>query len=314
MNRSERAGSSVIQEEIILLFRRLNKMQKRIALTAFLFIAPVLIYNIIFKIIPIFISLYLSFTDFSGFGIPNMIGFSNYTDLFGNGEFWNAVLRTMQFSVEVLPLNMLISLLLALLVNQSIKGIGIFRAIYYLPVITPMVAASMIWLWLYDPQIGVLNFILSLFSIPPVNFLRDPNTALHSIVAMRVWRGAGWNMLIYLAGLQGISKNLYEAASIDGARTFQRFTKITLPLLRPVHLYVLIVGLINTLQTFTEVYVMTNGGPLESTTTVGLLIYKTAFDYMKMGYASAMSFILGILIMVLSVTGFVWRKEKGVRA
>jgi ABC-type sugar transport system permease subunit len=131
---------------------------------------------------------------------------------------------------------------------------------------------------------------------------------------MRVWRGAGWNMLIYLAGLQGISKNLYEAASIDGAKTFQRFTKITLPLLRPVHLYVLIVGLINTLQTFTEVYVMTNGGPLESTTTVGLLIYKTAFDYMKMGYASAMSFILGVLIMVLSVTGFVWRKEKGVRA
>jgi ABC-type sugar transport system permease subunit len=121
-------------------------------------------------------------------------------------------------------------------------------------------------------------------------------------------------MLIYLAGLQGISKNLYEAASIDGAKTFQRFTKITLPLLRPVHLYVLIVGLINTLQTFTEVYVMTNGGPLESTTTVGLLIYKTAFDYMKMGYASAMSFILGVLIMVLSVTGFVWRKEKGVRA
>ena len=289
-----------------------NRLKKRIMLTAFIFISPVLVYNIIFRIVPIFVSLYLSFTKFSGFGSAKLVGLVNYSRIFGDTQFWSAVLRTLQFSVEVLPLNMLLSLLLALLVNTGLKGMSVFRAIYYLPVVTPMVAASMIWLWLYDPQIGILNFLLSLFNIPPQNFLRSPATAMHSIVAMRVWRGAGWNMLIYLAGLQGISRNLYEAAAIDGASAFKRFLKITLPLLRPVHIYVLIVGLISTLQSFTEMYVMTSGGPLESTTTVGLLIYRAAFDYMDMGYASAMSFILGLIIMTLSVVSFTWRREKEV--
>lgn len=290
----------------------MSKLDKKITLTAFLFIGPVFIYSVIFRIVPIFVSLFLSFTDFSGFGEANLIGMANYSNVLSDSEFWNSVLRTLQFSIEVIPLNMIFSLLLAILVNNKIKGVGLFRAIYYLPVITPMVAASMIWLWLYDPQLGIFNFLLSLFNFPPVNFLRDPSLALHSVVALRVWRGAGWNMLIYLAGLQGISKTLYEAASIDGATKFKRFMKITLPLLRPVHMYVFIVGLISTLQTFTEVYVMTGGGPMESTTTVGLLIYRAAFDYMDMGYASAMSFILGIIIMTLSVTGFLWKREKEV--
>lgn len=292
--------------------RKAHTLQKRIIFTAFLFIAPVFIYNMIFRIIPIFASLYLSFTDFSGFGKANFVGISNYLRALADSEFWNAVLKTCQFSAEVLPLNMIISLLLALLVNNSIRGVGIFRAIYYLPVITPMVAASMIWIWLYDAQFGILNYLLSLFNIQPINFLKDTKWALHSLVVMRVWRGVGWNMLIYLAGLQGIPRFLYEAASIDGATKFKRFLKITLPLLRPVHIYVLIVGLASTLQTFTEVYVMTGGGPLQSTTTVGLLVYRTAFDYMKMGYASAMSFILGIIIMVLSIFSFMWGKRKEV--
>lgn len=278
--------------------------------TAFLFITPVFIYNMIFRIAPIFVSLYLSLTDFSGFGKANFVGISNYLKALTDSEFWNAIFRTFQFSAEVLPLNMIISLLLALLVNNSIRGIGIFRAIYYLPVITPMVAASMIWIWLYDPQFGILNFLLSLFNIRPINFLKDTKWALHSLVMMRVWRGTGWNMLIYLAGLQEIPRSLYEAASIDGATKFQKFSKITLPLLRPVHIYVLIVGLASTLQTFTEVYVMTGGGPLQSTTTVGLLVYRTAFDYMNMGYASAMSFILGVIIMILSVISFMWSKRE----
>lgn len=292
---------------------KMSTMQKRIIFTAFLFIAPVFIYNMIFKIAPIFASFYLSLTDFSGFGEANFVGISNYLKALTDSEFWNAVLKTIQFSAEVLPLNMIVSLLLALLVNNSIRGIGIFRSIYYLPVITPMVAASMIWIWLYDAQFGILNFLLSFFNIQPINFLKDTKWALHSLVAMRVWRGAGWNMLVYLAGLQGIPKFLYEAASIDGATKSKKFLKITLPLLRPVHIYVLIVGLASTLQTFTEVYVMTGGGPLQSTTTVGLLVYRTAFDYMNMGYASAMSFILGVIIMILSIVSFIWGKRREVQ-
>lgn len=285
-------------------------MKRRIAITAFVFIAPVIIYNIIFRISPIFISLYLSLTEYSGFKSPTFIGFSNYLRIFSDTDFWGAVLRTLQFSLEVVPLNIILSLLMAILVNKTIRGIKVFRAIYYLPVITPMVAASMIWLWLYDPQIGAFNSILNFFNLPTTYFLQDTSTALHSIAGMRIWRGVGWNMLIYLAGLQGISQNYYEAASIDGAGKTRCFFSITLPLLRPVHLYVLVVGMIQTLQTFTEVYVMTNGGPLESTTTVGLLVYRLAFDYMDMGYASAMSFILGIIIMLLSIISFTWRHTK----
>jgi ABC-type sugar transport system permease subunit len=288
----------------------LTKIQKHIAKTAIIFILPVLLYNILFKIVPVFYSFFLSLTDFDGFSSPQWVGITNYSDIFRNSEFWNAVGRTFQFSAEVLPANMLLSLLLALLANRRNKGIGIFRAVCYLPVITPMVAASVIWMWLYDPRLGIINFFLSLFSVPPIDFLHDTSTAIHSIAFMRIWRGVGWNMLIYLAGLQGIPLQYYEAAKLDGASALKRFIRITLPLLRPVHSYVLIMGLISTLQSFTEMYVMTQGGPMESTTTVGILAYRFAFDYMKMGYGSAMSFTLGVFIMGLSVISFI-RKKKG---
>jgi len=259
----------------------------------------------------VFYSLFLSLTDFDGFSTPDWLGLANYRNIFSSDEFWNAVLRTAQFSIEVLPANLFLSLLLALLANRKRKGIGIFRAACYLPVITPMVAASVIWMWLYDPKLGVINFFLSLFSIPPVDFLRNVSTAMHAVVFMRIWRGVGWNMLIYLAGLQGIPVQYYEAARLDGASAFRRFFCLTLPLLKPVHSYVLIMGLISTLQSFTEMYVMTQGGPLESTTTVGVLVYRSAFDYMKMGYGSAMSFVLGAFIMGLSILSFLGRKKGG---
>ncbi|MDN5341442.1 MAG: hypothetical protein PWP28_317 [Oceanotoga sp.] len=281
-----------------------KKSKKKIVKTAILFIMPVIIYNIIFKIIPIFYSLILSFTNYDGFSSPIFIGIKNYLELLKSQEFGNSILRTGIFALEVLPLNMLISLILAIMINNKIKGISFFRGIYYLPVITPMVAVSIIWVWLYDPEYGIINFLLSLFNIPPVYFLADSSTALSSISVMRIWRGVGWNMIIYLAGLQNISKNVYEAAKLDGATEIQSFWKITLPLLRPVHIYVLIVGIISTFQSFTEMYVMTGGGPLESTTTVGLLIYREAFEYMNMGMASSMSFILGIIILILSFMSF----------
>ncbi|HOJ88357.1 MAG TPA: sugar ABC transporter permease [Pseudothermotoga sp.] len=286
-----------------------NRMYKRIARTALIFILPVFIYNIAFRIYPIIYSLYLSFTKFSGLGTPKFVGMKNFQSLILDKEFWLSMLRTMQFSAEVLPANMLLSLLLALLINRKMFGISLVRSICYLPVITPMVAASVIWTWIYDPNVGILNFVLNLFGVGPVNFLGNMSTALHSIVMMRVWRGVGWNMIVYLAGLQSIPKEVYEAASIDGANSLEKFVRVTLPLLRPVHMYVLLVGLVSTLQTFTEVYVMTQGGPINSTTVVGLLIYKTAFDYMDMGYASAMSFVVGTIIMLASILAMSRRRE-----
>lgn len=284
-------------------------MYKRIARTALIFVLPVFIYNIAFRIYPIIYSLYLSFTKFSGLGTPKFVGMKNFQSLLLDKEFWLSMLRTTQFSAEVLPANMLLSLLLALLINRKMFGISLVRSICYLPVITPMVAASVIWTWIYDPNVGILNFVLNLFGVGPVNFLGNVSTALHSIVVMRVWRGVGWNVIVYLAGLQSIPKEVYEAASIDGANSLEKFVRVTLPLLRPVHMYVLLVGLVSTLQTFTEVYVMTQGGPINSTTVVGLLIYKTAFDYMDMGYASAMSFVVGTIIMLASILAVSRRKE-----
>lgn len=284
-------------------------LRRKIAQTALIFVLPVLLYNIVFRIYPIVYAFYLSLTRFSGFGEPKFIGLLNFQNLFFDKEFWLSMLRTLHFSAEVLPTNMLLSLMLALLINQKIPGITIVRIICYLPVITPMVASSVIWIWIYDPNVGILNSVLTFFGLNPVNFLGNPSTALHSVVAMRIWRGIGWNMLVYLAGLQSIPRDIYEAASIDGANALKRFFRITLPLLRPVHIYVLLVGLASTLQTFTEVYVMTQGGPIGSTTVVGLLIYKTAFDYMNIGYASAMSFVVGTVIILASILALSRQRE-----
>jgi len=284
-------------------------LNRKIARAALAFVLPVLVYNIVFRIYPIAYAFYLSLTRFSGFGDPRFIGFINFQELFVDKDFWSSMIRTLQFSAAVLPANMLLSLLLALLINRKMFGISLVRAVCYLPVITPMVAASVIWMWIYDPNVGILNFVLNLFGVGPVNFLGNPSTALYSIAVMRVWRGIGWNMIVYLAGLQSIPKELYEAASIDGATSAKRFSKITLPLLGPVHVYILLVGFASTLQTFTEVYVMTQGGPISSTMVVGLLIYKTAFDYMNIGYASAMSFVVGSVIMLTSILALSRRKD-----
>lgn len=271
-------------------------------LTAYLFIAPVLIYAIAFNFGPMFASLYLSFTRYNMLTPPQFIGLANYVRVLTDDPvFWTSLKNTAQYALEVLPLNIAISLGLALLVNRAVRGMAFFRAVYYLPVVTSIIAVSMIWLWLYDYNIGLINLILEPFRIGPIDWLGDPRLALHSLVIMRVWKGVGWNMVIYLAGLQGIPLYLYEAAEIDGASPWRKFLSITWPSLRPVTIYILIMGTISTFQTFGEIYAMTGGGPLDSTTTVGFLIYQRAFQYYSMGEASTVAFILFGIIFTLSV-------------
>lgn len=275
---------------------------KRGNLNGYLFIAPVLIYITITAFIPMIMSLYLSFTDYNMLQPPKWCGLYNYKDLLGkDGKIWVAMRNTLIYALEVLPLNIFCSLGLAILVNKNLPGMSFFRTTYYLPVVTSMVAASMIWMWIYDTDMGLLNNILSLFGVEPIEWLTSPDMALHSLAIMRVWKGIGWNMVIYLAGLQGIPRHLYEAAMIDGASRWQQFANVTWPMLRPVTYYVLTMGLISTFQTFTEIYSMTRGGPLDSTTTIGYQIYKMAFDYMEMGKASALAFVLFVIIFTLSI-------------
>lgn len=279
-----------------------NRTRRQAMLMGYAFIAPIVLYVFVTNVIPILSSFYLSFTDYDVLSPAKWVGLENYrTVLFHDAVFWTAMKNTIQYSLEVLPLNIVLSLGLALLVNQKLRGIRVFRTLYYLPVVTSMIAISMIWLWLYDKDAGLINLVLDLFGIEPIDWLGTPVLALHSLVLMRVWKGIGWNMVIYLAGLQGIPKYLYEAAMIDGASSWTQFRRITWPMLKPVTYYVIVMGLISTFQTFAEVYAMTKGGPLDSTTTVAYLIYQRAFGYFEMGNASAVAFLLSVVILSLSL-------------
>lgn len=268
----------------------------------YLFICPVLIYSLVTAFAPMVISFYLSLTRYNMLTTAKWVGLANYQTILADDLFWRALRNTAQYALEVLPINIILSLGLAILVNRSIRGIALFRTAYYLPVITSIIAASMIWLWIYQPDAGLLNLLLvRLFHLPAVDWLGNPRLALHSLVFMRVWKGVGWNMVLYLAGLQSIPADLYESAKIDGASQVQQFKSISWPMLKPVTLYIVIMGLIGTFQTFGEVYAMTKGGPLDSTTTLGFLIYQRAFGHFEMGEASAIAFILFIIIFGLSL-------------
>ncbi len=278
-----------------------NRKRRRMQAIALLFIAPVLVYTVLFRFLPMIGSFFLSFTDYNMLSAPKWLGVQNYFRLFRYDLFWIALRNTAQYALEVLPLNIAISLGLAILVNKPLRGMAVFRTLFYLPVLTSIVAASMIWLWIYNDRLGVLNSLLEMVGWQPIDWVGDPRIALHSLVAMRVWKGVGWNMVIYLAGLQSIPRDVCEAARIDGAAGFTFFRRITWPLVLPVTFYILIMGLISTFQTFGEIYAMTHGGPLDATTTVGYLIYRQAFDYFEMGAASSTAFVLFGIILALSM-------------
>ncbi|MEW6106100.1 MAG: sugar ABC transporter permease [Bacillota bacterium] len=290
-----------------------NGDRRHVMLMGYLFICPVVIYSLVTAFVPMAVSFYLSFTRYNMLTPAKWVGLANYrTILFSDDLFRTALRNTAQYAVEVLPVNIILSLGLAVLVNRAIRGITLFRTAYYLPVVTSIIAASMIWLWIYQPDAGLLNLLLSRFlHLPPIDWLGNPRLALHSLVLMRVWKGVGWNMVLYLAGLQGIPGYLYEAAKIDGASPAQQFRAITWPMLKPVTYYIIIMGLISTFQTFGEIYAMTRGGPLDSTTTVGFLIYQRAFSHFEMGEASAIAFILFVIIFGLSLLNVKYFQYRG---
>lgn len=275
---------------------------------AYAFLAPGLALFLIFTVIPVFAALYLSFCRYDVIHPPVWLGLKNYArlwqDLSNHGVFYLSLRNTLQYAVGTIPLGMALALALALLLNTGLKGMGIYRTTYYLPVVTSMVAVAMVWMWIYDPSYGLLNFLLNKLSfghIKPQTWLANPGQAMPAIIVMSVWKGLGYNMVIYLAGLQGIPEHLYEAALMDGANAWQRFWRITWPLLKPTTAFILVVSVIGASQVFAQVYVMTNGGPNNATTTIVHQIFQNAFSYLKMGYASAMAFVLFALILLLSL-------------
>jgi multiple sugar transport system permease protein len=276
-----------------------NKMKK---LTPYLFITPWLFGFFAFTLGPLLFSLYISFYDWPLVGTPKFIGIENYRYMLSQDiDFWDSFVITAKFAAMYVPLTLCLALLLALLLNQKVKGQGVFRTIFYLPSIISGVALVGIFSAMYNYQYGILNYLLSLLGITPINWLGSPDWAIWSILFACLW-SVGGTMLIFLAGLKNIPKELYEAASLSGASGLSQFIHITLPLLSPVILFNVVTSVIAAFQQLTLALLLTNGGPVNSTHFLAIYIYNTAFKYFDMGYASSMSWLMFIFILFLTAS------------
>jgi multiple sugar transport system permease protein len=271
-------------------------------LAAAIFLAPNMVGLVVFIVIPVIAGLAISFTDWDMLSVPEFIGLDNYIELLTDDPlFWHTLKNTVLYSLMVIPGGMIVSLVLAVALNGKIKGVGIYRTIYFLPYVCSSVAIALVWRWIYQPDFGVLNAILSSVGLPRYGWLTDRNMALVSVALVAIWHSMGYNMVIFLAGLKSIPTTYYEAAQIDGASPWQRFRFITLPLLTPTIFFVLTISLIASFQVFGLVYVMTDGGPGDSTQVYVFYLWQNAFSYFKMGYASAMAYILFVIMLLITL-------------
>jgi multiple sugar transport system permease protein len=285
---------------------RKNKIRE--ALWGYLFITPNFIVVLIFTIFPVFFSFYMSMTDWNILGNPNFIGMANYQKILGDTVAHQTLLNTLYFTVVSVPINVILTLILAVLLNQKLRGITFYRTAYYIPVITASVAVSLMFMWILASN-GLVNQLLTSVGLQPVKWLTDAKIALNSVIGVTIWKGLGMNMIIFLAALQDVPNELLEAASIDGASRIQQFTRIIVPLISPVIFFVTITGVIGSFQSFDLVYNMTHGGPGHATTVIGYYIWQQAFNYMHMGYGSALAYIVFIAILVLTLVQWVLRKR-----
>ena len=266
-----------------------------------LFVAPMFLLFLLFRFLPTIGALLLSLTDYRISGKWDFIAFDNYTRLFSDHVFHEALVVTITYTVIFVPLTVLLSLGTAVLLHQVVWKRGFFRGVFFLPYVTSIVLAAVIWKWIYDAQDGLLNAVLGLVSVGPVDFLGQSGTVLPSIAVTSAWKGFGYSMLILLAGLQAVPKSYLEAAMIDGAGTWQRFRHVTLPQLRPVLFFVLVIETIGAFQVFDAMYVMTGGGPVRSSYSIVYFLYDSGFKYFDFGYASAIGLVLFLIVLIVSL-------------
>jgi multiple sugar transport system permease protein len=277
-------------------------MRSRIS-AAWWFLAPALLVIGTFFLLPVLASLFLSLSDFDIYGVASfenvrLVGLGNYLRLLRDPLFWTALENTFYFVAVGGPLSVAVSLGTALLVNAKlVRFKGFFRTIYFAPVVTTLVAVAVVWRYLYHPRFGLLNYVLGLVGIEPIDWLGDPNWAMPAIILLAIWKNFGYNMIIFVAGLQAIPGELYEAAKLDGAGPWQQFRHVTLPMLAPTFLFVGVITMIGYFQLFAEPYVMTQGGPLHSTLSVVLYMYEQGFRWWEMGYAASIAFVLFLIIL-----------------
>ncbi len=278
----------------------------------YLFIAPNLFIYFVFILVPSLFTVFYSFTNFNLFEW-RFIGILNYQRIFADPFFIKSFWNTMTYAVGTIFISMVAGLALAMTLNSAIPGRKFFRSIFYLPNTISVIAASMAWLYIYNPQTGLLNYLLRQLGLTPRNWLLDVNLALLSIIVMGIWMSVGYNMIVFTSGLQGIPEYLYEAAKIDGAGFWIQFFKITLPMLAPTTFFLFVMSVISSFQVFGQVYTMTNGGPMNATTTIVHQIYNNGFEGYKMGYASAQAMFLLVVTTIITLLTFRYGNKSGDR-
>jgi multiple sugar transport system permease protein len=272
--------------------------------SAYVFLGPGLVIFSLFTVFALVFAFYLTFHEWSIIQPDKpFVGLRNYTDMLHDKDYGQSVINTLYYTGGSVPISMAIGLLIASMLNQPIKFLGLFRTLYYLPVVTPLVVTAILWKWLYNGDYGLFNYYLLKTHLidDPLLWLSDKNLAMPAVILMTVWGSVGFSMVVYLAGLQSIPEELYEAATIDGAGAIAKFRYITVPLLRPTTLFLLVIGIIGSFQVFTQIFVMTSGGPVDRTTTMVYFIYNAAFKYYEMGYASTLAFGLFALLFVVTL-------------
>ncbi len=269
---------------------------------AYLLLLPTLLVITSFHVLPIFFSFGLSTLNWDLISEARFVGLRNFRLLASDQLFWKSVWNTIYYTALAVPMNIIFSLSIAMLLNNKIKGMDIYRVIYFIPVITSINAVSIVWRLMYHPNYGLLNQLLGMVGLPPQRWLLDPRWAMFSIVMMSVWKGLGYNVIIFLTGLKNIPQHLYEAATVDGAGRWHKFRHITWPLLSPVTFFIFVMSIIGSFQVFAQIYMMTpGGGPMNSTMTIVFYLYKVGFGQFHFGYAAAIAFELFLMIFVLTL-------------
>jgi multiple sugar transport system permease protein len=276
-------------------------MRRREMLYGYLMIAPNFLVFLVFLLGPIIFALGMSFTEFDLVSAPKFIGLGNYERMIHDDQFWLTLRITAYFSLLAVPLSIITGLGLALATNRAFRFVSIYRTAFFVPVVSSAIAVALIWKVVYNTEFGLLNYLLSLVGIPPQNWLSDRNLVIPSIALVWVWKTMGYNMIIFLAGLKGIPRELYDAASVDGANPIQQFFYVTFPLLTPTMFFVVVISLIGSFQVFDTVYAMTGGGPGDSSRVYYYWLWQNAFQFFRMGYASALAWVLFAILFVITI-------------
>lgn len=278
---------------------------------AWIMLLPNILGFFMFMLVPVVATFVLSFTKYDMLTKPKFIGLGNYTEMIHDPIVWQVTGNTILYTALTVPVGMGLSLLLAVALDQEIKLKRFYRAAFFLPSITSMVVISIVWQWIYNPEFGLLNFGLSLLGLPKGKWLTSASTSLASIAAVGIWKRLGYDMILFLSGLQGISATYYEAAELDGASKLQRFRYITIPMLKPTTFFVFIMAIINSFQVFDQVMLMTSGGPGRSSSVLVHYLYQNAFQYFKLGYACAIAYLLFAIVMIITAINL--KMEKSMR-